>query len=221
MLNAGTGGYSSAHGLVNLYFRLVEFSPDVVVIMHNVNDLTVNYFGNGTTSDYGNKYMTEFFVHSSLHAGRSIKGFLNQSRLLAASGFTHFAPDEFDPDKDITKGIEYFVRNLELIAHICRQNGIKLVLLSQPTYIPYYRNGVRGLTNNFEHFEVYNKVIKETAEKNDIGFFDMFSKIGQNKEYFVDSVHYSPKGIDKFAEHLHGFLVGELFRNPGRIQARR
>ncbi len=57
VLNAGSDAYSTAQSLINIEFRLVQFEPDMIILMHNINDLTANYFGNGVTGDYSNKYM--------------------------------------------------------------------------------------------------------------------------------------------------------------------
>ena len=57
VLNAGGSGYSTAQSLINIEFRLIEYSPDIILLMHNINDCSANFFDGGATSDYSNKYL--------------------------------------------------------------------------------------------------------------------------------------------------------------------
>ncbi|MBF0284398.1 MAG: hypothetical protein HQL51_08050, partial [Magnetococcales bacterium] len=87
VLNAGANAFSSAHTLVNLQFRLLEFHPDVVLILHNINDLDVNYYGDaGARSDYRNKYMRLYFLNDRIRLEDTLWSFLYQSRLLVKLG---------------------------------------------------------------------------------------------------------------------------------------
>lgn len=74
VMNAGIAGFSSAHSLVNLSLRIVEFKPDIAVIHHNINDRTVNFIGDKTMPDYSNKYLSDFYLGYDHRNG--IKGFL-------------------------------------------------------------------------------------------------------------------------------------------------
>lgn len=42
--NAAVSAYSTAHSLIRLEFDILQYERDLVIVMHNVNDLTVNYF---------------------------------------------------------------------------------------------------------------------------------------------------------------------------------
>ena len=42
--NTGMSAYTTAHSLVRLEFDVLDYQPDLVIVMHNVNDLVVNYY---------------------------------------------------------------------------------------------------------------------------------------------------------------------------------
>lgn len=205
VLNAGGDGFSSAHSLINLHFRLLEFSPDAVIVMHNINDISVNYVGRRAMSDYSNKYMTEFFINPQLQAGLSVKGFLNQSRLIAATGLTAMPHSYLDRERPIDEGLRYFERNLRTMAQICKSNGTTLILLSQPNRLSKERGAKAA-----KDFLFYNQRIKAISEETGAVFVDMFTEMGHDPDLFVDAVHYSPRGIEKFSRVLHEHLKDAL-----------
>lgn len=197
VLNCGGDAFSSAHSLVNLQLRLLELQPDTVVVMHNVNDLTANYYGGGAEPDYANKYLQPFYMNPMLVAGTSVKGFLNQSRLLAATGLLGgFDQGEFELEVDVTDGLRYFQRNLRAIGELCAREGIELILLTQPSQmreVPYY---------DLAHFQRYNRAIADVAEELGCRSIDMHARFGSDPAFFVDEFHYSPAGVQRFGELL-------------------
>ena len=199
VLNAGAEAYSTAQSLINIQFRLIEFDPDVIVLMHNVNDASVNVFGDQVAPDYGNKYISEFYLNPQLQGGRSLFGLLNQSRLLSGLRLPQLlmSRNTIDPERDFGPGLALFERNLEHIATICEAQGITLVLLSQPSLNEGFKYGV-----TLASFERYNEAIRAVADAQGVAFVDMYEAVGHDDRFFLDSVHYSPEGITRFAEVL-------------------
>jgi hypothetical protein len=196
VLNAGSDAYSTAHSLVNIEFRLVEFSPDFILLMHNINDSTVNYFLNGATWDYSNKYLQSYFLNPSLQGTRSVTGFLTQSRFLARFGLPQMLANkggDINPGNDIAEGMRLFERNILAINAICKMNGIELVLMSQAT------SGEPHQFVSQEVFSAYNRLIEVIAAENEIEYIDLASEMGHDKELFLDQVHYTPEGIGRLA----------------------
>jgi lysophospholipase L1-like esterase len=199
VLNAGGSAYSTAQSLINIEFRLIEFDPDIILLMHNINDCSVNFFGNGATSDYSNKYLKPHFLSPSLQGTLSLSGFLTQSRFLTRFGLPQLLEnknDALNPDADYVSGIRFFRRNIATIAAICIQNDIQLVLLSQP-----YSMKPHAFVSESAFF-AYHQVIIEIAREQEIEFIDMFSEFGHEDRFFLDEFHYSPEGIERFADIL-------------------
>lgn len=204
VLNAGADAYSTAQSLINLQFRILEFEPDLIILMHNVNDRSVNYFGKGAEGDYSNKYLEEIYLNPELQVGYSFYGFIFQSRLLAKFGLPEILASKgrINYDNSIENGLRIFKRNLTNIAQICKQNNVSLMLLSQPnSFSKFY------FEDEKEQIILYDKAIQETAIQNEVIFVDMFTEMGQNQDLFVDPVHYSLKGIKKFAKILNGKII--------------
>jgi hypothetical protein len=199
VLNAGGSAYSTAQSLINIEFRLIEFRPDIIVLMHNINDSSVNFFDDGATFDYANKYMKSYFLSPSLQGSLSVRGFLTQSRFLAKYILPRMFVSEhhdFNPDADHSKGLRYFRRNIASIAAICRQNRVELVLLSQP-----YSMEPNAFVSETAFF-AYDQAIEEIAIEYELDFIDMFSEFGHDESLFLDEFHYSPVGIEKFTDIL-------------------
>jgi lysophospholipase L1-like esterase len=197
VLNAGGNAYSTAQSLINIELRLVEYNPDIILLMHNINDCSVNFFNGGATSDYANKYLKSYFLSPSLQGTLSASGFLTQSRFLVWIGLPQIFAEksgDLNPEADYRPGIRFFRRNIVSIAGICRENGIRLILLSQPYSMEPHRFVSQAA------FLAYDQVIAEIAKEQEIDFFDMFSEFGHEKGYFVDEFHYSPEGIERFSD---------------------
>ena len=209
VLNAGGAAYSTAHSLINIQFRLVEFSPDIIVLMHNVNDRSVNYFGDNLTEDYSNKYLLSHYVNPELKPMSSLSSITYQSRILTRLRVHRFlfASKKLIFDRDINYGLEIFKRNLTYIINTCNLHNINLVLLSQPHMLQNLSRPdmlkVSSAKDEVDHIIRYNQAIWTVAQKYGVHFVDMYEKIGQTEDLFSDVVHYTPKGIESFANILY------------------
>ena len=47
-----------------------------------------------------------------------------------------------------------------------------------------------------------NKILKNLAKKNNLELVDSYSLIEQNDINFVDSIHFTPKGMNLLAKHV-------------------
>lgn len=199
VLNAGADAYSTAHSLVNIAFRLIEYEPDMIILMHNINDSSVIGFGNGPTPDYSNKYLLPIYLNPELQSGLSFEGFLYQSRLLCYLGVPQMRVEKsrvIKFDNPPEAGLAFFRRNLRSIASVCNGHGIRLLLLTQPH-------------QNQEHKYVklhvikqYNQAILQEADQMGVPCLDMNLEFGNNAEFFCDMFHYSPDGTKRFARIL-------------------
>jgi len=80
VLNSGKSAYTTAHSLIRLQFDLLSFQPDMITVMNNINDLTVNFFPfSDERNNYANKYLKPYYAH---HRSLLKDSFLRNSRLL-------------------------------------------------------------------------------------------------------------------------------------------
>lgn len=197
VLNAGVDAYSTAQSLINISLRLVEFGPDLIVLMHNINDSSVNGFGSRATSDYGNKYLLPYYLNPQLQATLSLEGLLYQSRLICRLGVPQRMADRnrvIRPENPSVDGLRYFRRNLRSIEATCAAHGVDLLLLTQPHQDQEHRY-IR-----LEVVREYNQAIREEARGR--LFLDMEREFGKEPALFFDMVHYTPEGSRRFARLL-------------------
>jgi len=140
VINAGTPGWSTAESLINLQFRLLELSPDMIVVYHGVNDTFAMRSDEEGKSDYSNfrqiidykppkpfeqkiaKYSTLYrlyYFHTHTVA-RDINRLAVRPR-----------PRSTDEEKNINEATgKYFRQNMEGIVNIAKGNGIVPVLMT-------------------------------------------------------------------------------------------
>ncbi|MBN1645419.1 SGNH/GDSL hydrolase family protein, partial [Candidatus Woesearchaeota archaeon] len=61
-INTGKSAWSSAHTLVRFEFDILQFNPDMITVMHNINDVTVNLFPGDVNYNYANKFLNPGFA---------------------------------------------------------------------------------------------------------------------------------------------------------------
>ena len=170
---------------------------DAGAVLHNINDSSVNYFGDGANPDYSNKYLKSYFLNPNLQGTLSLTGLLTQSRFLSKFGLPQILADkkgDIHTENDFSYGLRLFARNLVMIDAVCKLNGIELILMSQPSSMEPH-DFVSETA-----FLAYNHEAESTARNHGNRYIDMFSKMGHEKRHFIDQVHYTPEGVERFAE---------------------
>ena len=108
---------------------------------------------------------------------------------------------------DYRKGLEVYERNLQNLISICQKNKTEVVLSS---YCFYLHDKVKNSKINQIYEKIVlqeNEIIKKLAKKNNLPFVDCNSKIPKNIDYFVDTVHLTPKGMKFIANEISNYLT--------------
>lgn len=222
IVNSGKSAYSSAHSLIRLQFDLLPFKPDMITVMHNMNDLTVNFYPDSHfRSNYANKFLDDERLAQPFNFKDAFlrNTFLGQSRFVVSiyEAFSANKVKRYDmryaDTPVILKFKDSFRNNLIAISRIAKAHNITVVLMSQPAgftdksialgfgHRPHNKDILYPRNNEFkDHFEEYNKVIKEVADSEDVYFIDMYNLMGHDEKYFTDVLHYTPEGINKFSD---------------------
>ena len=228
VLNTGMSAYTTAHSLIRYEFDVVEHEPDMIIVMHNINDLLVNYFAARDQQEvdphykvlYGNKSYTgeignEDIVFSRVvHSVASrLKRWQNTSAKLTI------------PDSDISRGRAFFKRNLTNLVRLTRANGTVPVLLTMP--IAKSQRIFDGTVKDnrpypryerfLQDFSSYNQAIREVGKELGATVIDMNILFADNDDYFADFVHYSTKGSRAFGAVLSAHIVNQIRKKNGRI----
>jgi len=221
-VNVGKEWYSSQHTLLNYLSNVRQLKPDVIVVMHSINDLLYNadfsYLSVGSfRSDYGHfaGYQGEW-----LHR-RGILG-----NVLSKCGAAWYHKPRVVIESSTFIGISSFVENLKLLIRNARADGARVVLMTEPTILsPTSTNDSAFYMVNFEAvgpaaqwstqtaaegMRQYNNAVRELARTAGVGLIDLESKIPKTKEYFTDEVHFKDNAFDLVAKEVAKGLQSEF-----------
>lgn len=236
VLNGAMAAYSSAHTLVRFAFDILPYDPDMVIVMDNVNDLTVNYYARRFGKPLDPNYLVKYGIKSyteNIDDRDVVLSRLWHSIWVRIDQRLHPHPAAAIPDDyDLGPGLRAFERNLRSTVAVAKAHETEIVLLTMPvsrlreTY-DSTRSQARGADPGYfpsydrfmADFDAYNEGIKTIGRATGVPVIDMHASMtGHDAEYFVDIVHYSDAGSSEFARALAAHLLPLL---PGRDTAAR
>ncbi|MEM1182162.1 MAG: GDSL-type esterase/lipase family protein [Acidobacteriota bacterium] len=209
VLNAGGDAFSSAHSLTNLSLRLLDFEPDVITVLHNINDLTAREFGDSLEPDYSNKYLDDAFLGYEHRGGVGglIMRFSRGAQMVKwrmtvlrrTLERSSRGPGVGNPED----GPQLFERNLRSIVALARAHGVRPILLTQAHRSPE-RQAERG------EFIRYNNVIRQLGADLGAPVVDLGAALSGRRELFLDKVHFNGQGVRAIAAELEASVSAEL-----------
>jgi hypothetical protein len=220
--NEGRQWYTSQHTLINYMLNLRQYKPDVIIVMHALNDMLINAdfcrFSNAEFEpDYRHFYgpVTRLIKHETMFA--SIKNKI--APLWNFPGREKVTTTEFP-------GLEPFKRNLQTLIDIARLDGTKVVLMTEPylfkTQMTPEELARLGMLNTeaigptkqwtletvLSGMEQYDGAIRELANQPGVYLIDLETAVPKTTEYFADDVHYR----DPAFPIVGSFVASELTR---------
>ncbi|MDP3920702.1 MAG: GDSL-type esterase/lipase family protein [Candidatus Omnitrophota bacterium] len=228
-INAAKSGFSTLHTLIRLESDLLPFRPNMITVMHNVNDLTVNFFPADGRFNYGNQFFDDFFAprftnlqKSALRHSRAavflyrlwcqIKGRFFDEKIYTENGSYVTTTMQVLPGRFALPFAEVFRNQLKSIVAVAQAHGIRPVLMSQPAVFsePMYalmfghkefnRRIKYPTLDEFQRvFSQYNKIVADVARAESVPFIDMQRLMGQDPKHYNDMIHYSREGVEHFA----------------------
>lgn len=215
--NTGMSAYTTAHTLIRLQFDVLEYSPDLVIVMHNINDLVVNYYaavaGAQVDGHYAVPYTTKRFTGHMDDTDVVLSRFVHALRSrLSAQDRGAAVPDSYRIDD----GLRYFRRNLRNIHAVSSARGTPVVFMTMPlceAEAVYRKVELQGrqqfsapLPESFERFREdfrrYNQAILDVASAVGAHVIDMNTLFGGDEQWYSDFVHYNAAGSRRFAKVL-------------------
>lgn len=229
VINVANNAYATPHSLILFELDVLSWEPDMIIVSHNINDLLAAYWPN-FTFDYSNKYGNKFYSipdYTSIFTFSNVLFQHSQFYWLIRGRINDMTSDESRELQRKSYGIKppqlaikIFKRNLRSFVAVAKENGIKVLLGNQPlqpteeyfirhvVHKPYNSIVTYPLHNEFVlHHRTFNEAIRQVAEETGVLFIDNESKLGENKEYFIDFVHYTPKGVSILAHNYTQFLI--------------
>jgi lysophospholipase L1-like esterase len=246
--NAGFPGWTSAESFVSLAIRDVDLQPDLVVVYSGVNDLQPASH-EPFYPDYSVGHadilprVTGVVPVPVRLVSRSlfIETLLDRFRPGRAEGAEGYAP-AYDwkggarKDDIPAEAVAVYERNLRSTIGIAGSHGAKVLLVAQAARLrsareaadhEWLKGWTPGLTSTgyLAGLRRYNAVAKKLGEAGLALFDDPFAGGGFGDDDFLDPVHFSPAGSEKFARHLtevvtRRFLAGQAGANAPATIAR-
>ena len=219
--NAGKQWFTSLHSLINYQTNIRHFKPDVIILMHGINDLLVNadesYFSHKKfRNDYGHFY-------GAVNRIIDRKGFI--SEILGSIRVWYHKPRKII-ELDNFPGLKPFKRNINTIIDLAYLDSTKVILISQPFL---YRDdltereikklhmvnkesyGMRSkwsVQTALKGMQKYNLCLKEISSRRKTDFIDLEKSIPKSLIFFEDDVHYTEKTFDLIAKTISDNING-------------
>jgi len=208
--NLGRQWYTSQHLLINYAANLRSLKPDVLVVMEAVNDLLHNadfcYYSFGPfREDYG---------HFQGPVYRLIRRPTLEDAVLRVLRSMWYYPSRAVVDASSFPGLVPFERNLRSLIDLARADGVRVVLMTQPSLFKETMSTEEDAALIMIHVEAvgptkqwsaatgrrgmerYNDVIRRVAIEQGVTLIDLDTAIPKSLEYFQDDVHYKDPGFD-------------------------
>jgi lysophospholipase L1-like esterase len=239
--NGGVSGNTSMHSNNILLNKVLPMNPDVVVLHHNINDLSVLML-EGT---YWNRNPSRSLVvekdpetaPSIFFLLKKVKDLLIPNlyvRVKALFGLDfgdEAEQDEWAEQRGKRIGVREaavfsaFGKSLQVFVDICKAHGIKPVLMTQASRLkespdPVVRLSFERLERDFGiSYTTYrglhegmNQVIRTVAQENGIQCIDLAGRVPRESAFLYDFAHYNEKGSALAAEIIADELARTLKR---------
>jgi len=233
--NSGVSGNTSIHSIDILLNKIIPLTPRMVVMMHNVNDLSTlllegSYWDNSPTrslivrinpiKDFLLK-LKNIFIPNLYYTWKEFSNFIKQR-------FGKKPVGEFDHVKgqkkiNQTYLISEFRKNLKLFISICRIRGITPVLMTQANRLkdnpddliieltkPLQEDYQLAYKDYKEIYDLFNQAIRDVGEEHNVLVIDLARHVPQAKEYIYDIAHYNDNGSEFIAEIISKELLSIL-----------
>jgi GDSL-like Lipase/Acylhydrolase family len=231
--NAGRSGNATLHSLNILLNKIIPIKPDIVIMMHNINDLSIllheksywsKNFSRSVIFNINDEIVSNYFkiirdryipnIAAALH------NLDKSARLFFKSN--HKVPDEFAQtrgcrvvvDKQVM--LAQFEMNLQSFVYLCKARNIVPVLMTMSSRFKekpdkIVADAVKDIGVDYKQFkdlfDSFNDSIRKKARENNIWLIDLAEAIPQEKEFLYDIVHHNDNGSIKTAQIISNHLI--------------
>lgn len=242
--NSGVGGNNSLHSLNILLNKIIPLQPDIVLMCHNINDLTMLLLEGTYWSDNPSRSQIVTVLPTIGGSFKEIRDLLipnltrevtQLSRNLKQT-FRRPKPQQTDEFARVRgQKIRFdagqlraaFRRNLQLFIRICRLQQMQPVLMTQAHRLtddpdPVIKDSLRDLEvrqglpyHEYRRlFLAFNEEIRTVAQENGVLVIDLAAAIPPTKDYLYDIVHFTATGSRRAAEVISAALAASLTAQP-------
>ena len=212
-LNIGNSGNNSMHTMNIFANKILGYDPDVVVLNHNVNDLSILL----NTGTYHNNHISRSLLLTSSEnlfsykVGYPKNWFVRKyiphiSLVLLPTTFEgggnpiderEFPKGPLRDDLDIDSLKIIFKRSLKSLVTYINNWDVKPILMTQGSCFKHFdiKNIDRYDGYNLDSLHnVFNEVVRDISHDMNVELVDAERLMEDNKSFFYDSVHYTDSG---------------------------
>jgi lysophospholipase L1-like esterase len=238
IINAGMDWYTTKHSLINYTTYYRDWNPDLVIIMHGINDLYRSFSPKELAIGEYNDRWTHFYG-PSINGAKSKDTFEENLKIGIENIFHKLFhhkeyPAESNYPLNMYVSIDMFKRHLTSLAQYVHFDNANLILMTQPSlYKPSMKKNELALLGFGKMFcttrvlsehgvytrypsaksladamNLFNDATKEIAQAKGAILLDAASRIPKDLDYFIDDVHYTKKGSGTLAK----FIAHEIIK---------
>lgn len=225
VVNAGIPARTSADSVANIVYRVLPLEPDVVVVLHGVNDQKPNRYP-GFRPDYSHWYRREespgWFTRAMDHSLMACHLRFRLTRLFNSNLRDNYRGEPQRRYDTVSEpGLMAYERNLMSMLGVLRIHGVKMVLATaghsldgnvdwQPSSgvrnpLVYYQDCLT-LAGIRHAFQEYNRITRDVAGRHGCVLVDIDRLLPEGKDNYQDEVHYTAGG----AAHVARIFLTEV-----------
>ena len=242
--NAARSGNNSLHSLNILLNKVVNLKPDIVVMMHNINDLAIlmyekTYWNTNpsrspiqerlpTFKTVGQDLRQTFYLVRDLtipNLSRELKKIFAFAGKSKGDEFRGVRGQKITINQDLL--VREFTLNLQTFINLCRARGITPVLMTQPSRLTDHPDPlIKKMMGNLEAgqgityaefkgaFDRLNQAIRDVGAKNQVLVIDLAREIPPVKENICDVAHFNDRGSRLVAARIAAGLTPVISSLP-------
>lgn len=236
-VNTGIAGNTIADSFSLIAHRILALEPDLVVVLHAINDMRMSASSVFDPSHYADRlappkvrFSDLLERHSKLYRlfERAKKRMRTRSR--EEKYKQRAAETPLTEGVDPARGLPYFRRYLGMIAALCAEARVPLALMTQPSlYKPELSQAEQaalwmGYVNHGElnfspetlrgGMQAYNDELRRFANARGLLLIDLERVVPKDLEHFYDDCHYTAQGNAVIAAEITRVLLAQGL--PGR-----
>jgi hypothetical protein len=233
--NGGVSGNNSLHSIDILINKVIPLNPDIVVLMHNINDVVILIYEGSYWNKNSSRSPLLYKTFSLYSFVKELKDLLVPNiwwafKELWRTKVSEAIQDEFAERRgqtlkiDSTKFINEFKMNLRMFSNICEARDIVPVLMTQAHRFKINPDDIIKIAienklgaNGIEYKEFkmiidrFNETIREVGKEENVLVIDLEKEIPKEKEYMYDGVHYNDYG-SRYASEIISQKLSNLIQ---------
>jgi len=237
VINAAAIGYTSLQSLISLETRILDLSPDLLIVYHGINDLEFRfawppsaYRGDRDQFDARVPATASLLEHSTFIRYFMIRMGIWKSPLDIASlarprtdlyyeafldqKCANTYPSGIFRDVSVLKMLEvnkpiYLQRNIENIISIAKSRGIDVVLASF-AWSPLFTDLPRASSPEYvAGYREQNAMIEKVAKDANVHFLDFANCVPKDRKFYIDGYHFNERGTEVQARIFAKYITDQ------------